>query len=103
MQAWQPLCKSRRVQFDIFSYRPHPADGAGWDLPQKGIAMHDIDEVPYLVAIPPSGQSIPATGTVDDDDEPEDESEDENEAPVGETSDATETPEEFKGDDENPA
>jgi hypothetical protein len=90
-------------KFDIFSYRPHPANGAGWDLPQKGIAMHEIDEVPYLVAIPPSGQSIPSTGTVDDDDEPEDENEDENEAPVGETSDATEIPEEFKGDDENPA
>jgi hypothetical protein len=41
------------------------------------------------------------TGTVDDDDEPEDESADENEAPIRESSDKTETPEEFEVDDED--
>ena len=41
------------------------------------------------------------TGTVDDDDEPEDEQPDENEAPIRETSDETETPEEFELDDED--
>ena len=40
---------------------------------------------------------IPAetTGTVDDQDAPDDERRGENEIPVGETSDATEAPEEF--------
>jgi hypothetical protein len=61
-----------------------------------------IDEVPYLIAIPPETSSIPSTGTVDDDDEPEDENEGENEAPVREVSDATEAPEEFEKDDEDP-
>jgi len=61
----------------------------------------DIDDLPFLVAIPPSGE-IPSTGTIDDDDEPEDESEDENEPPIRETSDATEAPEEFEVDDEDP-
>jgi hypothetical protein len=41
------------------------------------------------------------TGTVDDDDEPEDENPDENEAPIRETSDETEAPEEFEVDDED--
>jgi hypothetical protein len=41
------------------------------------------------------------TGTVDDDDEPEDEQPDENEAPIRETSDKTEAPEEFELDDED--
>jgi hypothetical protein len=41
------------------------------------------------------------TGTVDDDDEPDDESPDENEAPIRETSDETEAPEEFEVDDED--
>jgi len=41
------------------------------------------------------------TGTVDDDDDPADESEDENEAPIRETSEATEAPEEFEVDDED--
>jgi hypothetical protein len=45
----------------------------------------------------------PATGTVDDDDDPDDEREDENEAPVRERSDATEAPEEFEVDDEDEA
>jgi hypothetical protein len=43
----------------------------------------------------------PTTGSVDDEDEPEDEHDDENEAPVRETSDITEAPEEFKRDDED--
>jgi hypothetical protein len=42
-----------------------------------------------------------STGTVDDDDEPEDESPDENEAPIRESSDKTEAPEEFERDDED--
>jgi hypothetical protein len=42
-----------------------------------------------------------STGTVDDDDEPEDESPDENEAPIRESSDKTEAPEEFEADDED--
>jgi hypothetical protein len=41
------------------------------------------------------------TGTVDDDDEPEDERPDENEAPIREASDKTEAPDEFKLDDED--
>jgi hypothetical protein len=41
------------------------------------------------------------TGTVDDDDDPADESENENEAPIRETSEATEAPEEFEVDDED--
>jgi hypothetical protein len=64
--------------------------------------MQEIDEMPFLVAIPPEMSNIPSTGTIDDDDEPEDESEDENEAPVRETSDTTEAPEEFEKDDEDP-
>jgi hypothetical protein len=44
----------------------------------------------------------PTTGTVDDEDEPEDERPDENEAPIRETSDKTEAPEEFEVDDEDP-
>jgi hypothetical protein len=43
----------------------------------------------------------PATGTVDDDDDPADEQPDENEAPIRETSDKTEAPEEFERDDED--
>jgi hypothetical protein len=42
-----------------------------------------------------------STGTVDDDDEPEDEREDENEAPERGSSDRTEAPEEFERDDED--
>jgi hypothetical protein len=64
--------------------------------------MQEIDEMPFLIAIPPETTNIPSTGTIDDDDEPEDESEDENEAPIRESSDATEAPEEFEKDDEDP-
>jgi hypothetical protein len=53
-------------------------------------------EDPDLFEVPPR-----ATGTVDDDDEPEDESAGENEAPVRETRDKTEAPEEFEVDDED--
>jgi hypothetical protein len=41
------------------------------------------------------------TGTVDDDDQSGDESPDENEAPIRETSDEIEAPEEFEVDDED--
>ena len=41
------------------------------------------------------------TGTIDDDDEPEDESAEENEVPIRETSDRTELPEEFELDEED--
>jgi hypothetical protein len=64
--------------------------------------MPDIDDPPFLFAVAPTDESIPSTGTVDDDDEPEDESEEENEAPIRESSDATEAPEEFEKDDEDP-
>jgi len=43
----------------------------------------------------------PSTGTIDDDDEPEDEHPGENEASERETNDATEAPEEFETDDED--
>ncbi len=43
----------------------------------------------------------PTTGTVDDDDEPEDEHDGENEASERETDDRTEAPEEFEVDDED--
>jgi len=42
-----------------------------------------------------------STGTVDDDDEPEDEHDGENEASERETRDDTEAPEEFERDDED--
>ncbi len=62
-------------------------------------------EDPDLLDVPPFAElgAMPAhtTGTIDDDDEPEDESPGENEAPVRETSDGTETPEEFELDDED--
>jgi hypothetical protein len=43
----------------------------------------------------------PTTGTQDDDDDPNDESAGENEAPVRETDENTEAPEEFEVDDED--
>jgi hypothetical protein len=43
----------------------------------------------------------PATGTVDDEDDRDDERADENEAPIRETNEKTETPEEFETDDED--
>jgi hypothetical protein len=43
----------------------------------------------------------PGSGTVDDDDDPNDERADENEAPVRELDDRTEAPEEFEVDDED--
>lgn len=62
-----------------------------------------IDD-PALLEVPPFqelSEAVPrTTGTVDDDDEPEDERPDENEAPVRESSDKTEAPEEFELDDE---
>jgi hypothetical protein len=50
---------------------------------------------------PDPENNVPSTGTVDDDDEPEDERDDENEAPIRESDEATETPEEFEVDDED--
>lgn len=43
----------------------------------------------------------PTTGTLDDDDDPGDEHPGENEAPVRETNELTETPEEMLVDDED--
>jgi hypothetical protein len=43
----------------------------------------------------------PATGTVDDEDDRDDERAGENEAPVRETDERTESPEEFEIDDED--
>jgi hypothetical protein len=43
----------------------------------------------------------PTTGTVDDDDDRDDEHFNENEAPIREKSDRTESPEEFEIDDED--
>jgi hypothetical protein len=48
-----------------------------------------------------SALTPPPTGTVDDDDDPADEQPDENEAPIRESSDKTEAPEEFELDDED--
>jgi len=45
--------------------------------------------------------AIPSTGTIDDDDEPEDEHDGENEASGREKRDDTEAPEEFERDDED--
>jgi hypothetical protein len=64
-------------------------------------------EDPELLELPPfpelNAVAPPTTGTVDDDDEPQDERPDENEAPIREISDKTEAPEEFKLDDEDDA
>lgn len=64
-------------------------------------------EDPELLEVPPFqelNEIVPrTTGTVDDDDEPQDERPDENEAPIRETSDKTEAPEEFELDDEDDA
>jgi hypothetical protein len=65
----------------------------------EGIAPTGADnptEIPSQFPIPRS-----STGTVDDDDEPEDEHGSENEASQRETHDDTEAPEEFKIDDED--
>jgi hypothetical protein len=62
-------------------------------------------EDPELLELPPfqelNAVAPHTTGTVDDDDEPDDERPDENEAPIRETSDSTEAPEEFEVDDED--
>jgi hypothetical protein len=44
---------------------------------------------------------VHTTGTVDDDDDPADENPSENEAPIRETNEATEAPEEFEVDHED--
>ncbi|HEY2779766.1 MAG TPA: hypothetical protein VGI90_03270 [Steroidobacteraceae bacterium] len=62
-------------------------------------------EDPELLELPPFSElnavAPRSTGTVDDDDEPDDERPDENEVPIRETSDTTEAPEEFELDDED--
>jgi hypothetical protein len=62
-------------------------------------------EDPELIDVAPSPELAaavpPTTGTVDDDDDLADERPDENEAPIRETSEATEAPEEFEVDDED--
>jgi hypothetical protein len=62
-------------------------------------------EDPELLELPPfpelNAVAPQTTGTVDDDDDPEDERPDENEAPIRETSEKTEAPEEFELDDED--
>jgi hypothetical protein len=64
------------------------------------MSPEDFDLAELLERTP---AALPATGTVDDDDDPNDESEDENEAPVGEANERTEAPEEFVKDDEDPS
>ena len=59
----------------------------------------DFDLVELLERTP---TAQPTTGTVDDDDDPNDEREDENEAPLGRSNERTEAPEEFVKDDEDP-
>jgi hypothetical protein len=60
---------------------------------------------PKLLDLPPfqvlNAAAPHTTGTVDDDDDPADENPGENEAPIRETSEATEAPEEFEIDDED--
>ncbi|HEX3949337.1 MAG TPA: hypothetical protein VHW95_05745 [Steroidobacteraceae bacterium] len=63
------------------------------------------EEDPELLALmslqEPNVLNPPTTGTVDDDDDPNDERPGENEAPIRETSDKTEAPEELERDDED--
>jgi hypothetical protein len=49
----------------------------------------------------PNPLERPTTGTVDDEDDRDDEHSNENEAPIREKSDRTESPEEFETDDED--
>lgn len=69
----------------------------------SGTAKHpqpDAHDLP--VGVPPQFSPPRAsTGTIDDDDEPEDEHDGENEAGERETRDYTEAPEEFARDDED--
>jgi hypothetical protein len=58
--------------------------------------LFDPRQLPESNAVAPH-----TTGTVDDDDDPADESRNENEAPIRETNEATEAPEEFEVDDED--
>jgi len=58
-------------------------------------------ELLELLSLQETNATLPATGTVDDDDDPADEQPDENEAPIRESSDKTEAPEEFERDDED--
>jgi hypothetical protein len=60
----------------------------------------DFDLVDLLERAP---AATPTSGTVDDDDDPNDERDDENEAPIGGANERTEAPEEFVKDDEDPS
>jgi hypothetical protein len=65
--------------------------------PEASLDIPEASEtLPSDFPIPP-----PATGTVDDDDDPADERADENEAPIRESNENTETTEEFQQDDED--
>jgi hypothetical protein len=58
--------------------------------------IFDLSQLQDLNAV-----AHPTTGTIDDDDEPEDETDAENEAPIRETDEATEASDEFEIDDED--
>jgi hypothetical protein len=58
-------------------------------------------ELLELLQLRESNAVAHTTGTVDDDDDPADENSNENEAPIRETNEATEAPEEFEVDDED--
>ena len=73
----------------------HPYLREGDGLTAGQYAAHQPDDLPAIPA------SWPVTGTVDDDDEPEDEHVGENEAATSDHGDHTEAPEEFKRDDED--
>jgi hypothetical protein len=61
-----------------------------------------LAETPLEIPMPvPAPQPTAPTGTVDDDDAPEDERDGENEARVHEQRDDMEAPEEFQRDDED--
>jgi len=68
--------------------------------PGAGSTRIDATEIP--VTVPEDFPTPrPSTGTVDDDDEPEDEHESDNEACEGKHRDDTELPEELEHDDED--
>jgi hypothetical protein len=62
----------------------------------RKVPVDFVDELPPDYVEPHS-----ETGTVDDQDDLDDEREDENEVPVRETNEMTEAPEEFEKDDED--
>jgi len=82
-------------RLDARSDRPSPA-GTGDPSSRTATDPERPVSVPARYASPGS-----STGTVDDQDEPEDEQDGENEASVRESSDQTEAPGEFWRDDED--